>query len=379
MDIIISPFSFGKKTSKLIPNLQAVDAHRLKNNFQQKMNTILTGSRSVGKLSLVENVFSQFNNLSFYRCVLVDALKCRNSVEFFNLYLSKTLNALLDTKEEKLEWLKKIQPLLSAQANIIIEEQGESFQINTNPQQSVSLLEIPEQIAKQKNILLYICIENAEELMGMETSGDWLNSLREIWEKQQKCVYCLLINTKESFYELAKNKNSPFFHFADEITITSLAITDELMQYLMTGFAYSGKTISKELAGRLAFLVGGNPYFLKMLAHSVWENTKGSVSEEIIHASLNELVARNNMPFKKEFSALSAVQKKLVLAIAENPDAKFTSYASLKKLNINSSAALVRAYQGLEKKEIIDAWSEKPVFLNPLFKYWLIDFIAKQN
>ncbi|NUM51850.1 MAG: hypothetical protein HUU48_12130 [Flavobacteriales bacterium] len=379
MDIITSPFSFGKKISKLIPNLQAVEAHRLKNNFQQKINTVLTGSRAVGKSSLVENVFSNFNNLSFYRCVFVDVLKCRNSTDFYNFYLSKTLNALLDTKEEKLEWLKKIQPLLSAQANIIISDQGDSFQINTNPQQSLSLLDIPEQIAKQKNFLLYICVENAEEFFEMENNLEWLTALRETWDKQQKCVHCLLMNTKESFYELVKNKNAPFFHFADEITISSLSVTDELLQYLMTGFAYSGKTISKELAARLAYLVGGNPYYLKMLAHSVWENTKGSVSEEIISASLNELVARQHTFFKKEFSGLSAVQKKLVLALAENPDAKLTSYESLKKFNINSSAALVRAYQGLEKKEIIDAWSEKPLFLNPLFKYWLLDFMIKQN
>lgn len=375
MDKLASPFAFTRKTNGLIPNLHPVEAHRLKTNFRQKINTLIAGCRSSGKSSLLESVFAQYNNMSFYRCATVDLLKCRSADDFIRAYLNACLQALIPTQQEKVEWLKKMQNLLSPHSQLVLSGNNEAIQIQHPDAFPISLLGVPEQIAREKNLLLFVGLINLEEVADWENGLSFIRELKTEWSKQQKIVHAFLINTYEGYQTLCKEKNAPLFQFADEIIMTDGTVTDELLQHLMSSFAYSAKSISKEQAGRLAISMSGNPYYLKMLAHTVWENTSGSVTDETIHIATEEMILRHGIAFKKEFSELSGVQKKLVQALAANPNAPFSSQAWLKKMNINSSAAVARAFKGLEKKEVLDPWSEKPRFVNPLFKLWVVQHL----
>jgi len=343
----------------------------LSSNLSNGQHTVLIAPPLFGKRSLVTNALIQARRQQFLQSCIVSLFNVRNEFAFYTTLANTLLKAVCTTSDEwtiaAQQFLPETQPLLN---------------INEAAQNSVSLifdkaaviahvdelLILPERLTEWKNKRIVVCIHDFQLIDQFDDSNIFQKKLCTAWKEHRLVSYLLCGSRKNAAIAMFAEKK-PFHKFGDVIQLERL---DEKMSvdYMIKSFSKSGRVISKEFAEQLYRKVSGYPYYVQLLAHICWLNTKGFVMDSVVSKSVEDIYDYNERIFRWITDGLSNSQLNYLHAVIDNV-MRFSSSENLQRYELHSSANIARVREALEKKEILsfDRYN-MPTFIDPVFELW---------
>lgn len=169
----------------------------------------------------------------------------------------------------------------------------------------------------------------------------------------------------------------PFYKFGENIHLAKISVTD-WVSFITHQFAQTGKSVSAELAERIASTVKCHSYYVQQLSHLVWQRTSGTADENIFTLALDDLLAQNDMLYQRETELLSETQLNFMKALASGISNGFSNKEFIQKYKTGSSANVSKIKKALVYKEFIELSGKSASFLDPAFELWFIREILKK-
>ncbi|HEY6160459.1 MAG TPA: hypothetical protein VI112_04525 [Bacteroidia bacterium] len=372
---MVSPFVFGKVVvNKQFANRKA-DIFRLSSNFRNKVNSVIIAPRRWGKSSLIQQTISELSQMSFYNFCFLDLFRIRTEQDFYRYYVNEVIRCTSKTFEERIATINQYLFRAKTQLALGITADNEfDVQFEFNQKFNDDVLQVGSEIAKKKHITLVVCIDNFQNIVNFQNSISFQRKLRASWEGQDRVVFCLYGSRRSQMNDIFTNPDMPFYGFGDLMYLDKIP-APEFSFFIQSLFTDTGKTISKIYSDRIVELMESHPFYVQQLAHIVWTHTDKLVNEDVFKKAVEELTERNLLLFQKGFDSLSNQQVSFLKALIDEQNLKFTSKDTIHKYNLQSSAGVIRAIEGLEKKDIIDRFNGNITFSDPAFKLWLKDFL----
>ncbi|MDR1680075.1 MAG: ATPase [Prevotellaceae bacterium] len=367
------PFIFGKSTDFVNFTDRDEDTAQLIRNFKSQINTTIISPRRWGKTSLVEKVATQLmaENSDIKVCML-DIFNVRSEEEFYEHFAREVLKATANKWEEMAanarEFLSQLLPKISfspdSQAEISFGVEWSALQKNPD-----DILNLPETIAKAKNIRVIVCIDEFQSVGDYADSLAFQRKLRSHWQHHHHVAYCLYGSKRHMLLDIFSNAAMPFYKFGDIMFLQKIS-NKNWGEFVRKRFKDTGKKIALKDAEYLAQRVDNHSYYVQQLAQQAWLRTETNCSAEIVDDALQGIKNQLSLLFVNQIESMTATQINFLKAVLNNETA-FTSQENLQKYRLGTSANLKRIKEALSAREIIDIQNNVVEILDPIFKLWL--------
>ena len=184
-----------------------------------------------------------------------------------------------------------------------------SFSLGITPRnyQPEEILQLPEQIAKEQNVHIIVCIDEFQQIGEFTDSITIQKKLRSIWQHQRNVSYCLFGSKKHLMTNLFQNRKMPFYQFGEMMFLDKIA-TEDWVPFIQSRFASQGKEISEPLAKRICETVENNSSYVQQLAWNVLAETEHEVTEKDFTNGFEALLAQNSGLFEEQLQGLTTYQ-----------------------------------------------------------------------
>lgn len=370
---MITPFMFGKIARKTDFANREEEISRMVTNYLSKTNSILVSPRRWGKSSLVNKAAQvAMTKDKSLRVVFIDLYNVRCEEEFYLLLAKKILLASNSKMNEIVDkagkFLGKMMPKLSfspepnSELNI-------SFDWKTVKKNPDDILNLSENIAKEKNLKFLICIDEFQNISVFEDSLAFQKKLRANWQTHQHSTYCLYGSKRHMLMDVFTSVSMPFYKFGDIIFLQKIE-KKALSKFVIKRFKDTGKTIDKKAADLIVDKAECHPYYVQQLAQLVWLRTKDKCSIEIVEIAHEGLILQLDFLFQNMTDDLSTTQVNFLKALLSGVE-QLSSKQTLDDFRLGTSANVQKIKRSLENKEIIDLFGNSITILDPMYKYWL--------
>lgn len=370
---MITPFIFGKIAKEENFTNREQDTLRLVTNFLSGTNTILISPRRWGKSSLVNKAATKATEKDKkIRFCFIDLYNLRGEEEFYRFLAQEILRATSSKYEELLESARNFLGRLLPQVTFS-PEPNSAFSLSLNwdevRKQPDEILNLAENIAKEKNIRLVICID---EFQNISHFGDSLNiqkKLRSHWQKHTHTSYCLYGSKRNMLKEVFASYGMPFYKFGDILFLQKIT-KEDWIPFITGRFTETGKFISNENAGIIADLVECHPYYVQQLAQQTWLRTDKNCDTDTVTDAHENLINQLDFLFQSITDSLSNTQINFLKALLMGVK-MLSAKSNIKAFDLGTSANVSKIKKTLENKEIIDVLGNKIELLDPIYKSWL--------
>ena len=375
-----SPFIFGKIVSGEHFVNRNEEIYRLQNNFKSGNNTILISPRRWGKSSLVKEAVKELNNKEI-RFVFLNIQTMRDEESFLKIFSLEVIKATISKNEEFLnagkDFFKKLVPRFSfgldPQTDLSVSFDWEEALLAKD-----EILNLPETIAKKKNIKIVVCLDEFQGITKFTNSESFEQELRSYWMHHEHVAYCIYGSKRHMMLEIFNKETRPFYRFGDLILLNKIN-REHWVNYIIKQFTKSNKSISEQQANQIAVLANDHSYYLQQLANEVWILTEKEVTSQILEKSIDDVVNTNSIFYQETADNLSNTQINLLLAISNNIEQLF-SVETMKKYKLGTPRNVSKNKEVLENKDIIEFYvNDKPSFVDPFFKIWFKKFFNSNN
>lgn len=347
------------------------ETKRLKLDFENGINVILVSPRRMGKSSIVKKVKSEINN-PLIKVVYMDIYDCRSEYDFYNRFASALMKETVSKAELVVENIKRFLTRLTPKISFSSEPMSEiSFSLGITPRnyQPEEILQLPEQIAKEQNVHIIVCIDEFQQIGEFTDSITIQKKLRSIWQHQRNVSYCLFGSKKHLMTNLFQNRKMPFYQFGEMMFLDKIA-TEDWVPFIQSRFASQGKEISEPLAKRICETVENNSSYVQQLAWNVLAETEHEVTEKDFTNGFEALLAQNSGLFEEQLQGLTTYQLNFIRAICNGIHSNFGSKAVLEEFNLGGKSNITRIKNTLRNREIIEIDKNKVYIEDPLFRIW---------
>lgn len=367
------PFVYGTTVSQLAFTNREEDTLRLKENLLNGINTMLISPRRWGKSSLVEKTLQEIrseNRTAFI--VSIDLFTVGNEQEFLELFARSVIKASSTKWEEWINtaklYLKQLVPKLS----VGLEPEKDfsiSFEWSELEKYKEEILNLPEQIAKEKKGSYIICIDEFQHIRDIDANSQLEKRLRSVWQRQKETTYCLYGSKRHMMSDIFSNSSNAFYKFGDLIFLQKIK-EEKWITYLTKQFKRTHKSIDKAAAKLIAQSMKNHPWYVQQLAHYSWANTTSNCSEEIVQQAIEQVIQSNTPLFQREIESLSVPQINILKAIIKK-EKQLTSKATIERYNLGTSALVIKNKMRLFTEDIIDDTQNEIELLDPVFELYM--------
>ena len=369
---IDNPFVFGKAAEGTYFTDRTEDAKRLNANLTHGINTILISPRRWGKTSLVKKVITEIDRPQI-KSVFIDIFQCKSEYEFYHAFASAVIKQTSSKLDEWMDTAKTFLSNLSPKFSFGADPMNDfSLSLEWSPKDDteIDILQLPERIAKKKNIRLIVCLDEFQQIAGFDDSLTFQKKLRSVWQHQQNVTYCVFGSKKHLMDNIFNDSGNPFYKFGDMMFLKKIP-TEEWISFICAKFQETGKTISAEQAAKICEATENLSSYVQHLAWVVWYKTDRVVTNKEIAAAIDDLLEQNKVFFQREVEQLSELQLNFLRALANGVTTGFTRKEIIKKYRLESSTNVVSVKNALLKKDLIDVNGQEISFNDSLFKLWL--------
>ena len=368
-----APFIFGKTADFKNFTDREQETERLMANFKYRINTTIISPRRWGKTSLVENAAKKImaENSKIKICLL-DIFNVRSEANFYEYFATEILKATANRWEEMAANAREFLSQLVPKITFSPDNQAEiSFGVGweTLRQNPDYILNLPETIAKKKNIRVVVCIDEFQSVGDYAESLSFQRKLRTHWQHHHHVAYCLYGSKRHMLLDIFSSVAMPFYKFGDIMFLQKID-NKTWGEFVKRRFEETGKKITIEQAEYLAELVDNHSYYVQQLAQQAWLRTKSSCNRLIIDDSLQNIKNQLSLLFVSHISSLTTTQINFLKAVLNN-ETLFNSKELLDRYQLGTSGNIGRIKTALLGKEIIDITGKKVEILDPIFKLWL--------
>lgn len=370
-----TPFNFGRTVRNDCFTNREQEVKKLAANFQNRINTIIISPRRWGKSSLVEKVAAQVKSKSL-KVASIDLFGVRTEEEFYNTLTNAVIKTTSTKTEEWIElgkkFLKSITPKFTVELG---DKQNVSMELDKEAIKKYykELLDLPERIAREKNIDIVICIDEFQNIATFAEHLALQKRLRSVWQHHERVTYCLYGSKQHMMMDLFNKQSNPFYKFGDLLYLPKITET-KWVSFITRQFTKTKKEITPDLALKIAQAVKCHPYYVQQLSHITWLNSEKKVTEAVIKQSVQELQEQNGLLYFKEAESLNNTELNLLRAICKN-EKQLSSKETIQKYRLGTSANAIKARNTLVDKEIIDVNQGEVNFIDPVFELWFMSHL----
>ena len=367
------PFNYGKLAEENYFTNRTKEAKWLETQVNAGINCMLISPRRWGKSSLIQHVAGQMKkkNKKIIFC-FVDLYNVRSEKEFLELYSSAIIKATSNTVEDAVRNVKNIFKQL-VPAIAISPDPAAEFEMSFNwaalKKNMSEVLNLPDKIARQKNIQVVVCVDEFQNISFMEDGVAFQKKLRAHWQKHQQASYVLYGSRRHLMIDFFTKSSMPFYRFG-EILFLEKIDESHWIPYITGRFKATGKSISPTLAATIAQMMENHPYYVQQLSQVVWQQADKMAMANNIEEAVEELLDQYTILYQKEVDMLTNFQLNFLKAMC-NKETSFNSSRVLEEYNLGTSANITRIKSTLQNHEIIDVLGKKITFNDPLFEMWL--------
>ena len=346
---------------------------RLKKDFENGLNVILMSPRRMGKTSLVKKVKSEIKDPKL-KVVLMDVYDCRSEYDFYNRFASSILKQTASKTEQVLENIKKFLVRVSPKISFSTEPLTDfSLSLGITPKEysPEEILQLPEVLAKEKNIHLIVCIDEFQQIGEFPDSITVQKRMRGVWRHQQNVSYCLFGSKKHLMTKLFQSRRMPFFQFGEVNELKPIP-TKDWVTFIQQRFKDKGQSISAALAQKICETVEGYSSYVQQLAWNVMAETDKEATETSLNNGIEALLAQNASFFTEQTRGLSTYQLNFIRAICKGYHSGFTSKTIAEQFPMGTKSNIPRIKASLLDREIIDEDNSGVVLADCVFQRWFM-------
>lgn len=368
-----TPFVFGKLAKQNNFTDREQETQHLIRNFNSLINTIIISPRRWGKSSLVYKAAQQImsENTNIKVCI-IDLFNVKTEAEFYCAYAESIIKNTASRWEEMAENTKKFFTNLLPKFNFSADPFN-SFSLNFDFDEVVKnpdeVLDLAENIAAAKGLKIVVCIDEFQNLANFSDSVAFQRKLRAHFQQHEHVSYCLYGSKRHMMLDVFTNPNMPFYNFGDLLFLEKID-TEHWIDFIVSQFKATGKTISPETATHIVELMENHPYYVQQLSQLAWLRTTDKCGNDIVDAAHNALIQQFGLVFATLIETLTSQQINYLKAVLNN-EKKLTSKATLKRYNITSSSVAIRSRDALIEKDILDSKMGQLSIIDPIFGWWL--------
>lgn len=368
----LSPFQFGTLATddNFIDRLE--DRTLLKQLLSSHINVMLISPRRWGKSSLVKKAMTELtNDDNNIKVCYIDAFSIGSEAEFYRTFASRVI-ACASSKVER--WIDDAKRFLTGVIpQVVLNDQVTdfmAFDIKFTPQEQdkMAILQLPELLARQKQVKIIICIDEFQQLANIPEYKDMEGKMRSAWQQQQLTSYCLYGSKRNMMLNIFNNANSPFYRFGQVIFLQKIS-KQHWIPFITHSFQKTNKSISTQLAERVCDTVACHSWYLQQLCYFIWNNTTTVASEAEFNLGLQQVLNINTPMFQNDTENLSSTQIEMLKAIA-NGLSQFSSHAAKQSYNLGNPNTIVKNKKTLQNKDIIEKHNDSFSFLDPIYLLW---------
>ncbi len=369
-----NPFIFGHLDEASSFVNRGSDISRLKQNIENRINTIIVSPRRWGKTSLVrilEEKAGLSKNMVF--CYL-DMFNVNREEDFYNQLSNAVLKASSSLFEEMMTNVKEFLSSLKPSFSFEKEDIGKiSFEIlpEHDDISFLEILDLAENISKKKKINMVLCIDEFQNLSRFKDPLLFQQRLRASWQHHQHVTYVLYGSKRSMLSVIFENQSMPFYRFGDVFYLQKIEAS-HWVKFIQRSFRKTGKKIAIRFARKITEVMECHSYYVQQFSHILWNNTESEVDDDIFSQTIKDIIGRNALMFENIYENLSYYQIKALQIIVEEPESKQTSLKLIKKYDMGSSSNVIQAFKALENKEVIDRFERYPQFVDPVFRLWML-------
>lgn len=367
------PFKYGKLANDDYYTNREKESKWLETQINAGINCMLISPRRWGKSSLVLHTSKRMKrkNKQLVFC-FIDLYNVRSEQEFLELYSSALVKATSSSFEEAVKNVKSFFKQLVPSVNINPDPASEielRFNWKELKKNFSEVLNLPEKIAKQKNIELVVCVDEFQNLSFLNDGIGFQKKLRAHWQTHQHITYLLYGSRRHLMMEFFTKSSMPFYKFGEILFLEKIK-EQHWIPFITGRFTATGKTISKELAAAIAQRMQNHPYFVQQYAQAVWQAAGKKTTDADMEQALEDLLDQYSILYQKEADMLTNFQLNFLKALCKKETA-YTSQQVLLEYNLGTSTNVSRIKTALQNHEIIDILGREVSFNDPMFEIWL--------
>lgn len=372
--IMETPFVFGRLADTVNFTNRKKEQKILKENFLALNNTIIISPRRWGKSSLVSFVANSLQKEdTTIKICKIDLFNIRNEEDFYTVLAQNILQTTSSSKIEELvtntkKFLSHLLPKISFSAD------GQSeisfgFEWNDIKNKPDEILDLAENIAKEKKIKIIVCIDEFQNIAEFENPLYFQRKLRSHFQQHQNVAYCLYGSKRHMMMDVFTNASMPFYKFGSLLFLEKIE-TKIWIDFIRERFAATHKSIDEPQAALICQLVENHSYYVQQLAQQVWLRTSDFCSDDVVYESHQSIINQLSLLFISMTENLTENQLNFLKALL-NGETVFSSQNTLQKYHLGNSSNITRVKKALIDKDILDDTTAKIEFQDPMYKHWL--------
>lgn len=374
-----TPFTYDKYVTGKNFIGRRKECTAMSNLLEAGEHLVLLSTPKSGTMSAIQQTFlnMKLEGRQFVTCN-ISLLNVRSLADFLTKFGDAVIRATSTTEEE---YAQIIGEHLTGTHFVFDRERFSNYNeaVSMNWEADAgdvsAMLRLPSRIAAASGTKLYIIIDEFQTVDALDECNLILRSLKEtLAGKNSDGAGCTFVITGSRYNAMRSMfHRSPLFHGVIEEFDFPTAEESDIADYIVRGLLMTGKVIEKDAALKIAHMFEGDLWYINHFTAICDSLTKGYITNGIMMDALNTLVAIHDVRFRYYINNLTFHQISFLQAMVEGVT-RFTSADVIRKYSLNSSANVVRVKDALMKKELISFTdNDEPVFLDPLFKYWLIN------
>lgn len=312
-------------------------------------------------------------------CCFYGYFSCRDERDFYRQYTNAIIRQTSSTIEEWMSivknFLSRVNPVFSFGTDPI-NDFSMILSFGNKKEDDFDILDLPEKIAKKKNINIVICIDEFQQILDFEDNIIFQKKLRTVWQHHNNVSYCLFGSKKHLMSLLFGSQSMPFYKFGDVIFLKKIS-QDDWVKYIMGQFEKHNKCISKEFAQRICQTVDNHSSYVQQFSYILFNKCDKKVTEEDFKYAIEDLLGQNASLFIRDTENLSLYQMNFIKALCNDMTENFTSKEILNTYNLGAVSNVSRIKKSLEQKELIDIDNGKVTLIDPVYKLWFKRYIMK--
>ncbi len=369
-----NPFIFGHLDEAISFVNRGSDIARLRQNIENRINTIIVSPRRWGKTSLVRVLESKVGLSKKTVFCYLDMFNVNREEDFYNQLSNAVLKASSSKFEEVVTNVKEFLSSLKPSFSFEKEEIGKiSFEILSEHDDTsfLEVLDLAEKISKKKNIQMVLCIDEFQNLSRFKDPLLFQQRLRASWQYHKHVNYILYGSKRSMLSVIFEDQSMPFYRFGDVFYLQKIEAY-HWVKFIQSSFRKTGKKIAIKYARKITEVMECHSYYVQQFSHILWNNTEDVVDDDVFAQTVKDIIGRNALMFENIYETLSYYQIKALQIIIEEPKSKQTSIKLIKKYDMGSSSNVIQAFKALENKEVIDRFEKYPQFVDPVFRLWML-------
>lgn len=377
-----APFVYGRIADDLNFTDREDEVALLTQNFKNLINTIIISPRRWGKTSLVNKCARLLSEESKDILVCqVDIFNCRTEEQFYTAYANALMRISTSAWEEFVagvkKYLSRMAPTVSLSEGSQNYELSFGISFKDNRLSYDEILDLPQQIAKDKGKKIIVCIDEFQNINEYEDSLAFQRKLRAHWQTHTSVCYCLYGSKRHMLLSIFNDYSMPFYKFGDILFLQKIERKD-WAAFISQRFVDTGKQISDELSGMIADKMKNHPYYTQQLSQQTWLRTSKDCSEAIVNEAFSSLIGQLSLLFTNIIDTLTSRQISFLIAVADGV-VNFSSKDILKQYQLGTSANIKNLKKATLEKDLIDILPGNTIEIqDPAFEYWLKNVYQNQ-